>query len=202
MERNHQRSLGRRECWGGLGTVGPGLGLGVGSASDLRKSVPNLSASGFRWEGDRDTEEWQDYLGWGRGLSPVPSSDLWGPGQRRRTPSLPPPIYSDQMSWGCSCDKVGLVLPSQSPQFGAGAEQPLVGSPLSRGPRSLALDSGHPETGEKTGGSDLNQREWPRKAHTAGGEPATTYRSWGKVESLELGVGGHLSLGLQVAKTV
>lgn len=91
MERNHQRSLGGRECWGALGTVGPGLGLGVGSASDLRKSVPNLSASGFRWEGDRDTEESQDYLGWGRGLSPVPSSDLWGPGQRRRTPSLHPP---------------------------------------------------------------------------------------------------------------
>lgn len=104
-----------------------GLGSGVGNASGLRTSNPQLVGLWFGPEGDRDSEEGK--IRWGvvrMGLSPVQCS-VWGPGAE---------ILSS-MHRGCSCDKKGLALPSHSlhagESFGVRAEQPSVVSPAGQG---------------------------------------------------------------------
>lgn len=64
----------------------------MGSASGLRTSVPNLSVSGFRLEGDGDTEEWQDYLEVGEeGASHLSQVQIYGDQASAGDLIMPPP---------------------------------------------------------------------------------------------------------------
>lgn len=65
-----------------------GLGSGVGNASGLRTSNPQLVGLWFGPEGDRDSEEGK--IRWGvvrTGLSPVQCSDRGGQALRSSPPS-------------------------------------------------------------------------------------------------------------------